>query len=121
MSHEKILLTITILVLFCIVIFWQKRYGAAAEFTVFIPDFKKDQDVRLKVGYEIFDKVIIIFFLGKGNNNSLFDIWTLHLLWCYNYVSNVIGKELSESIQSSWINNLDYWMKKISLYSHFIL
>lgn len=62
LSHEKILLTITILVLFCIVIFWQKRYGAAAEFTVFIPDFKKDQDVRLKVGYEIFDKVIIIIF-----------------------------------------------------------
>lgn len=45
--------------------FWQKRYGAAAEFTVFIPDFKKGQDVRLKVGYEILDKVMIIIFLVK--------------------------------------------------------
>lgn len=46
--------------------FKQKRYGATAEFTLIVPDFKKDQDVRLKVGYEIFDKVI--YFMGKASS-----------------------------------------------------
>lgn len=56
--------------------FRQKKYGGAAEFTWIIPDFKKEQDVRLKVGYEIFDKVP---YMQIRENN-----WTLN--------ANVNGK-----------------------------
>ncbi|XP_057469059.1 outer envelope pore protein 21B, chloroplastic-like [Actinidia eriantha] len=37
--------------------FRERKLKGAAEFTWGILDFQKDQDMRLKVGYEVFDKV----------------------------------------------------------------
>jgi hypothetical protein len=37
--------------------FWQRKTRGAAEFTWSIFNFQKDQDVRVKLGYEVFDKV----------------------------------------------------------------
>ncbi|KAL3514888.1 hypothetical protein ACH5RR_027605 [Cinchona calisaya] len=37
--------------------FRQRKPSGAAEFSWIIFNFKKDQDVRLKVGFEVFDKV----------------------------------------------------------------
>lgn len=49
----------------------EKKSRGAAEFTWNIMDVKKDQDLRLKVGYEVFEKVP--YFQIRENN------WTLNV------------------------------------------
>ncbi|GFZ10553.1 hypothetical protein Acr_21g0011520 [Actinidia rufa] len=51
--------------------FRERKLKGAAEFTWGILDFQKDQDMRLKVGYEVFDKVP---YLQIRENN-----WTLNV------------------------------------------
>ncbi|XAR64278.1 hypothetical protein NMG60_11024554 [Bertholletia excelsa] len=51
--------------------FRQRKSRGAAEFTWGILNFQRDQDIRLKIGYEIFDKVP--YFQARENN------WTLNL------------------------------------------
>lgn len=51
--------------------FKQGKARGAAEFTLGILDFQDNQDVRVKVGYEVFDKVPYMQF--KENN------WTLNV------------------------------------------
>ncbi|KAF5739287.1 outer envelope pore protein 21 chloroplastic [Tripterygium wilfordii] len=50
--------------------FREKNYKGGAEFTWSLLNFQKDQDVRLKIGYEAFDKVP--YMQIKENN------WTLN-------------------------------------------
>ncbi|KAL7261567.1 hypothetical protein ACSBR1_000080 [Camellia fascicularis] len=51
--------------------FKERKSRGAAEFTWGILNFQKDQDIRLKVGYEVFDKVP---YLQVRENN-----WTLNV------------------------------------------
>ena len=38
----------------------QRKSGGAAEFSWSIFNFQKDQDVRLRLGYEVFEQVCLV-------------------------------------------------------------
>lgn len=47
--------------------FLQRESQGAAELNWIIFNFKKDQDLRFKVGYEVVDKVFYLSLLGLWN------------------------------------------------------
>ncbi|XP_038971319.1 outer envelope pore protein 21B, chloroplastic isoform X3 [Phoenix dactylifera] len=80
----------------------EMKQRGAVEFAWSIFNFKKDQDVRIKLGYEVFDKSRNSWLLSASISQGSFSSFFLHFDFCNlsKNVNNVWVKKYSNGLQN---------------------